>query len=86
MRESCTRDLFPAIEIEGTVVPSREQLFTKKVAKHARVEWPNKTAANWASRAKCSERLAKFWLADPPQRAVSAEGLWAVLAAIGARE
>lgn len=72
-------------EIDRTIPLTNEQLFTRKIARQAKALWPEKTAAEWAFRAGVSERLAQYWLADPPGRDVSAEGLSAVNEAINSR-
>lgn len=50
-------------------------------ARVARVLWPRKTAAHWASRAGVKERMAKYWLAQ--KHPVSASGRLAIIRELG---
>lgn len=50
-------------EIGRTPVQDAEQLFGSVLADVARTLWPDKTAANIAAAAGCSERAAEFYLA-----------------------
>lgn len=66
-------------EIDGPNVPSAEQLFTRRMAAHAKVEWPDDTELHWAHAARVGVRLTRHWLSDFPKRQVSDRGVRAVL-------
>lgn len=75
MRESSESPVaYVARQMRGTRIPRGEQSFPRnKLADVARVLWPQKTAANLAARANCSERAAKFYLAGTREWSAAAQ-------------